>query len=232
MATPSTTATCRHCGADMFLEACSIGYMTVCPACGYAFMEAKNMAIPSSSQSESKAVLYANAGIGPEYQKQDVDCAEILEAVRAGRNVFLYGGNGTGKTTLAASAGMALIDGGVKVKFVNAAAVTERVGVGPDLGYEAFVALKNELCTADVLILDDLGKGNPTELSMSLWYAVTEARNAAMLPTIVTTNYDGGQLIARLAVKGDDSSAKAIVSRLRGGAFAKRMGGADMRLAL
>ncbi len=228
MLTPNTTS-CPDCDAAMVYEPCSIGLLTVCPDCGYAFMEARNMLSGPSKQPEDNSKLYARAGIGPEYQRGMTDCAEVVQAAKAGRNVYIVGGNGTKKSTLAAAAGMALIDEGASVQFVNAAIAIEDIKESFDSGGGG---LRAKMCGADILIIDDLGKGNPTEWSLSLWYSIVEARNAAKLPTIVTTNYDGSKLIQRLAVNGDDSTAKAVVSRLRGGALVVRMGGEDMRLEI
>ena len=170
---------------------------------------------------------YARAGIGQEYQALRVPCSEYVKAVREGRNVFISGDNGNGKSVLAASIAMSLIDQGASVRFVNAAieaqAIKNGFGHGGTDSYE-------RMAETPILVLDDLGKGNPTEWESSLWYSVAEARNAARLPTIVTSNYDGGELIGRLTAKGDESTALAIVSRLRGGALTVRMRGRDMRL--
>ena len=182
---------------------------------------------PPRSKPPTRAERYARAGIGPEYQALRVPCSEHVNAVNEGRNVFIVGDNGNGKSVLAASIAMALIDQGKAARFVNAAieaqAIRNGFGNGGTDAYE-------RMAETPILVLDDLGKGNPTEWESSLWYSIAEARNAARLPTIVTSNYDGGALISRLTASGDDSTARAIVSRLRGGALTVKMQGRDMRL--
>ena len=176
----------------------------------------------------TKEERYARAGIGAEYQKSVGESAEFQEALRHRRNVLVAGPNGTGKSMLAARTAMDMVDQGEDVLFVNAASEAEHIkrsfdGEGNDHW--------ERMCDAGYLFVDDFGKGNPTEWEASMWYAVFEARYSAGLPTMVTTNYGGGELISRLTVNGDDSTARAIVSRIRGGALTKRMEGSDMRLS-
>jgi DNA replication protein DnaC len=68
-----------------------------------------------------------------------------------------------------------------------------------------------------VLVLDDLGKERPTEWALEQLFAVINARYDACKPLIVTTNYGGTDLVRRLTPKGetDDTTARAIVDRLR-----------------
>ena len=173
------------------------------------------------------AERYARAGIGREYQHAEGDFSEQVSALVGGRNVYVVGPNGTGKSMLVARVAMDLIGLGEDVLFVNAASEAESMkrsfdGNGSDRWMR--------MCDAGFLVVDDLGKGNPTEWSGDMWYTVVEARSAAGLPTLVTTNYDGGKLIAWLTPNGDDSTARAIVSRLRGGALTVKTGGPDRRL--
>ena len=174
-----------------------------------------------------KRSLYAQAGIGPEYIGAAMECSEYVKAVLKGRNVFITGENGVGKSILASSIAKRLLDKGEKVLFVNAAIESQRIKNGFD---SDGAALWERMCEAGVLVIDDLGKGKPTEWDASMWYTIAEARNAARLPTVVTTNYDGGDLVERLTVNGDDSTARAIVSRFRGGACTAVVHSEDHRL--
>lgn len=68
----------------------------------------------------------------------------------------------------------------------------------------------------DLLIIDDLGKEQCTEWSMSILYTIINDRYESMKPTIITTNYNEDMLISRLTLKnGDSSNIEAIISRLR-----------------
>lgn len=181
---------------------------------------------PKPVKPPTKAELYERAGIAKDYQGIHLWCDKYVKAIKEGRSVFLYGENGTGKTTLAASVAMALVDEGKGVMFVNAAIEAARIKSDFSIQGQEY----DRMATAPVLVLDDLGKGVSTDWEASLWYSVAEARSAAKLPTLTTTNYIGGDLVHRLTVNGDDSTAKAIVSRLRGGALVLNLDGKDRRL--
>ena len=80
------------------------------------------------------------------------------------------------------------------------------------------------------LIVDDLGKRRPTGFVLDSLFSLIDQRYSAMLPTLVTTQYKPSDLVRRLAEQGDPDTAKAIVSRLRGGARVEHFDGPDGRL--
>lgn len=237
-AIPNTTAStyaftptgeaCPHCGKPLKTVSVTVfGKTLEDMPCACECGDSTRKADSGLEKAPTNAERYMRAGIGAEYRGRRMPCAEYVQAVKDGRNVFITGGNGSGKSTLAASVAMEFIDRGAKVRFVNAAIEAQAI----KSGFGSYGADASErMMKVPVLVLDDLGKGNPTEWEATLWYSVAEARNAGGLPTIVTSNYDGGDLVKRLAAGRDDSTARAIVSRLRGGAVIKKMQGRDMRL--
>jgi hypothetical protein len=69
----------------------------------------------------------------------------------------------------------------------------------------------NNIAGADILFLDDLGKGFWTENTEAVWFDLLEHRTSHGKPVIVTTNYTGDELIT-----GSRSNATAYaVRRLR-----------------
>ena len=219
---------CQYCGAPLLIGCGEVNGKPVprCPLACTCPQARAEYDPPQPPKPLTKAELYERAGIDKEYRGIRLGCDKYVKAIKDGRNVFLHGENGTGKTTLAASVAMNLIDEGVKVKFVNAAIVAARI----KSDFSVMGREYDMMAEAPVLVLDDLGKGVSTDWEASLWYSVAEARNAAKLPTLTTTNYSGSELIFRLTVNGDDSTAHAIVSRLRGGALVLNLNGKDRRL--
>lgn len=131
-----------------------------------------------------------------------------------GKGLYLEGPCGTGKTHLAIAIALAIINTGVPVIcktsidmlgdikrcYERNSEVTEE---------EVLEAYK----TVDLLIIDDLGKEQVTEWSVPVLYSILNERYEALLPTIITTNYNTTALAEKLSAKGDTETAKAIISR-------------------
>lgn len=131
-----------------------------------------------------------------------------------GKGLYLEGPCGTGKTHLAIAIALAIINTGVPVIcktsidilgdikrcYERNSEVTEE---------EVLEAYK----TVDLLIIDDLGKEQVTEWSVPVLYSILNERYEALLPTIITTNYNTTALAEKLSAKGDAETATAIISR-------------------
>lgn len=131
-----------------------------------------------------------------------------------GKGLYLEGPCGTGKTHLAIAIALAIINTGVPVICKTSIDI---------LGYikrcyernsevteeEVLEAYK----TVDLLIIDDLGKEQVTEWSVPVLYSILNERYEALLPTIITTNYNTSALAEKLSAKGDTETAAAIISR-------------------
>ncbi|MFR2541513.1 MAG: ATP-binding protein [[Eubacterium] siraeum] len=131
-----------------------------------------------------------------------------------GKGLYLEGPCGTGKTHLAIAIALAIINTGVPVIcktsidilgdikrcYERNSEVTEE---------EVLEAYK----TVDLLIIDDLGKEQVTEWSVPVLYSILNERYEALLPTIITTNYNTSALAEKLSAKGDTETAAAIISR-------------------
>lgn len=133
-----------------------------------------------------------------------------------GEGLYIEGTNGTGKTHLAAAIALQLINEGIPVICKTSSDMMADIKRGFDSGevteYEVLKAYKE----VDLLIIDDLGKEQCTDWSMSTLYSILNDRYEDMKPTIVTTNYNTDGLLKALTPKGMDSSKIiAIISRLR-----------------
>lgn len=133
-----------------------------------------------------------------------------------GEGLYIEGTNGTGKTHLAAAIALQLINEGVPVICRTSADMMADIKRGFDSGeiteYEVLKAYKE----VDLLVVDDLGKEQCTDWSVSTLYSILNDRYEDMKPTIVTTNFNTDGLMKALTPKGMDSSKiMAIISRLR-----------------
>lgn len=147
-----------------------------------------------------------------------------------GKGLYLEGPCGTGKTHLAIAIALAIINTGVPVIcktsidilgdikrcYERNSEVTEE---------EVLEAYK----TVDLLIIDDLGKEQVTEWSVPVLYSILNERYEALLPTIITTNYNTTALAEKLSAKGDAETSTAIISRFVESSKRVTMSWADYR---
>lgn len=119
-------------------------------------------------------------------------------AVAAGENpdgLLFQGAVGYGKTYLAAACANDLIEKGIAVRFVVVPDFLDliRDSFNDQSPYRESV-LMEEVKTAPVLVLDDLGAHNYTDWSVKTIFAVLNYRLNYELPTVITTNLEREQL--------------------------------------
>lgn len=134
-----------------------------------------------------------------------------------GTGLYIEGTNGTGKTHLAAAIAMQLItERRIPVICKTAGDLLTDIKKAFD-GEEATERQVLEVYKkVDLLIIDDLGKEQCTDWSISTLYSIMNDRYEDMRPTIITTNYNSDDLARALTPKGfDNLKVKAIISRLR-----------------
>lgn len=220
---------CPMCGDEMRLDVRS-GYVSCCPQCGHEMvfksdLDAFNELVKTSGL-DLNAILF-EAGIPLRYLRREVDLLGYQGSVHGGKSLYVSGPNGCGKSTFAANLSKALVNMGRKVLFRNSKLLTEEIKKtfdGKDTG------ILDRCFNADVLVIDDLGKEQPTEYSLSMLYAIVEARYGEMRPLVVTSNYTRADLGRRLG-QVDKSTAMAIVSRLCDGVETYEMDGRDWRVS-
>lgn len=147
-----------------------------------------------------------------------------------GRGLYLEGTCGTGKTHLAVAIALKLINQGVPV--ICKTSIDLLADIKQSYEYDSTVNEEEVLTaykTADLLIIDDLGKERATEWSVPILYRIINDRYENMLPTIITTNYNTDSLIEKLTVSGDRETAEAIISRFKGSASCVTMAWGDYR---
>jgi DNA replication protein DnaC len=113
--------------------------------------------------------------------------------------LVISGGHGCGKTHLAAAIANAQIDAGNKVIFATVPDLLDhlRAAFHPD-ATEEYDARFEEVRSAPLLILDDLGMESPTPWATEKLYQILNHRYNARLPTVITTNHHLSDLETRL----------------------------------
>lgn len=137
------------------------------------------------------------------------------------KNGLLFTGpKGTGKTHLAAAIANQLMDQGVPVVFatmidllakIKASFDKDRSGASRESEETIMRLYKN----VDLLIIDDIGKEQPTEWALAKIYQIVNARYEDYKPMILTSNYSADELVHRMTPAGGDKyTADATVDRI------------------
>ncbi|MBF1706383.1 MAG: ATP-binding protein [Selenomonas sp.] len=136
-------------------------------------------------------------------------CRRFCAAIKRDPKVpglLLKGSYGTGKTHLAVSILRETAEAGIPGMFVVVPDLIAKMLASFDAKDGKAGDLVETAKSVPLLVLDDLGAENPKPWVVELVYVLINHRYEHMLPTIITTNYDGKQL--------DSVFGRRIVSRL------------------
>lgn len=142
-------------------------------------------------------------GVGlPAWQRDNLRRAHEAALAYAQNPVgwlIFQGGYGCGKTHLAAGIANYQIQTGQQVLFISVPDLLDHLRSTFHPETEAnYEERFEELCTAPLLILDDLGIESPTPWAREKLYQILNHRYNARLPTVITTNYELEELELRL----------------------------------
>lgn len=154
---------------------------------------------------------------------------DMLDTLRDGGGIYVYGAQGAGKTWMACRIAKGWLSRGLgDARFVSSVNLISEIGSSyGGNGNESQVLSKYMFC--DLLIVDDLGKEVPSQWSLSKLFEVFDSRYANRRPTIVTTQFDSASLAKRMSKSGDPETAMAIVSRFREKYRGMNLGDVDRR---
>lgn len=154
------------------------------------------------------------------------------ERYENGDGLYIEGTNGTGKTHLAGAIALKLINEGIPVICKTSSDLLLDIKKAYEDEHTKESAVLDAYKGVDLLIIDDLGKEQCSDWSMSNLYSILNDRYEDMKPTIITTNYGAEDLIRALTPKGyDNTKIVAIISRLRETSTVITMAWADYRTA-
>jgi len=119
--------------------------------------------------------------------------------------LLITGTYGCGKTHLAAAIANECLAQGRPVLFLNTPDLLDHLRAGFAPGADgSFADRFEEIRTAPVLVLDDLGTESPTPWATEKLYQILNYRYNAQLPTVITTNKELRDLEPRVASRLTD----------------------------
>lgn len=129
--------------------------------------------------------------------------------------LLITGPKGTGKTHLAAAIANQLMAEGVPVIFATMIDLLAKI----KSSFESNGANEEQIMrlykTADLLIIDDIGKEQPTQWALAKIYQIINARYEDYKPVIITSNYSPAELVERMTPNGGDKqTADATIDRI------------------
>lgn len=173
---------------------------------------------------EQRAGIYRKAGMKPRFMGAAPDPTH-LGHIESGHGLYLVGDTNAGKTHAATALLKAYVDAHTSemygalhcnrtARIINVPDLLSEWKATYDHGDEDEAQVTARYGDADLLVLDDMGKGAPTAWALERLYQVVNHRYDHLRPTVVTTQYEPPDLGRRLAENGDRETARAIVRRL------------------
>lgn len=212
--------TCEFCGKE--LAPIQVNIMGNMQTVGYAecsCFASKRAREQKEREKKNNDLLakYRRIGIPERYIQEQADLKKYRSHLEAAykRGLYLFGPVGTGKTYTAAQiAKLAAREGKRGVKFTSEVRLLETVKDTYGTRQSTDSAI-GDYIAPELLIVDDVGKGNYTNDTLSILYRVFDERWNAGRNSIVTSNYARPDLVKRMAQRsGDDQTPLSIVSRL------------------
>jgi DNA replication protein DnaC len=121
----------------------------------------------------------------------------IDEQLAAGRGLWFYGGNGTGKTTLAMLISQTALDAGHSVAIYSLPRLLAEIRATFESDSEgSYVDFVDRLAQVDLLHVDDVGAEKTSAWVLEQLYAIVNARYEAERSIVLTTNLEEADELA------------------------------------
>lgn len=127
-------------------------------------------------------------------------CVNIDGEIAAGNGIWLYGGAGTGKTSLAMLISKTALEAGHSVAIYSMPRLLARIRrtYDADSSEEGYLAFFDRLASVDLLHIDDLGAEKRTDWVLEQLYAIVDRRYEERRSIVVTTNLETDELRAQI----------------------------------
>lgn len=214
------TYICEYCGSEVGYYLCPDGQGTyyeikdLCK-CRKARQEAKLRVL--RKQNDTKGYGHA-VGISQRYEglKLDDKVKEYLQSgvIRQGVGCWINGKQSTGKTKNANLIAKQCSKNGMSVILKTEIEILNDIKNSYNKNQPSQEII--EMFTGcDVLIIDDLGKGKPSDWSISELFNIINQRYNSVKPTCITTDRTEEELKSRWATSGEEINGNAILRRLK-----------------
>jgi DNA replication protein DnaC len=185
----------------------------------------------------NRELTFETYTIGTEYQRNAFNASKFYaenfaDNLKAGKGLIFEGTAGTGKTHLATSICLKLLEGYHTVICKTGQTLLGDIKRTFDGGGVSEDYVLDEYKSVDLLVIDDIDKIRITEWGLSMLFDIVNARNDMKKPIIVTSNRNGKALLVRLTPQGsdDDTDARALLSRIHQNAKTITMSWEDYRM--
>lgn len=156
----------------------------------------------------------SNANIPRGYINAKADDKDVLAWLQNPEyGLLLQGLPGRGKTYQAVGALMEMAKE-TTIRFTTFKQIIDECKASFDNATESELSVISRCKNCGCLLIDDMGSERVTEWSLPIIFEIIDGRCANEKPTIITTNYTGEEIMSRLTLNGDQTRAKAIISRM------------------
>ena len=221
--------------------------------------EAEQREIDRAEMAEVLRGVWERSGVPNRFRHVKADFGRAAPLFD-GRWLYICGENGRGKTYAACQAAKAYLIRNtrrdvirdsrgekrgpmrcrVSFRFVQAQGMLSEVSSSWDQWGTSEAQVKSRWAGVDILVLDDLGKGMPSEWAAETMFDLLDRRWSANNErdmrrgkdrlTIITSQYGIGALAERYGKAGDETMS-AMISRLEGECETCKLDGPDRRMA-